>query len=263
MKKGMAILCVCALLLALLSGCGAKEAPAGSDSEYVKEKGSLVIGITVFEPMDYQDASGEWIGFDADLAKAFAESLGVKAEFQIIDWNNKVFELNGKTIDAVWNGMTLTDEVTSAMTCSAPYCNNAQIVVVPQEDAAKYQTTESLSGLTFAVESGSAGKEQAELLGLEYIEVEDQATALLEVSSGTADAAIIDSLMAGAMIGENTSYSALACTVSLNSEEYGVGFRQGSDLAGLLNDFLKEQYADGKLQTLAETYGVQKALIAQ
>ena len=93
--------------------------------------------------------------------------------------------------------------------------------------------------------------------------MEDQATALLEVSSGTADAAIIDSLMAGAMIGENTSYSDLTCTVSLNSEEYGVGFRKGSDLAGLLNDFLKEQYANRNMQTLAEAYGVQKALIAQ
>ncbi len=263
MKKILAVICVGALLLALLAGCGAKESSTGSDSEYIKNKGTLVIGITVFEPMDYQDSSGEWIGFDADLAKAFAESLGVRAEFQIIDWNNKVFELNGKTIDAVWNGMTLTDEVTSAMECSTAYCNNAQIVVVPKESEAQYQTVESLSSLTFAVESGSAGMEQAAALGLSYIEVEDQATALLEVSSGTADAAIIDSLMAGAMIGENTSYSALTCTVSLNSEEYGVGFRKGSDLAGLLNDFLKEQYADGKLQTLAETYGVQKALIAQ
>ena len=124
---------------------------------------------------------------------------------------------------------------------------------MPKESEAQYQTVESLSGLTFAVENGSAGKKQAEALGLNYIEVEDQATALLEVSSGTADAAIIDSLMAGAMIGENTSYSDLTCT----------GFRKGSDLAGLLNDFLKEQYANRNMQTLAEAYGVQKALIAQ
>ena len=166
MKKILAVICVGALLLALLAGCGAKESSTGSDSEYIKDKGTLVIGITVFEPMDYQDASGEWVGFDADLAKAFAESLGVKAEFQIIDWNNKVFELNGKTIDAVWNGMTLTDEVKSAMECSTPYCNNAQIVVVPKESEAQYQTVESLSALTFAVENGSAGKKQSEALGL-------------------------------------------------------------------------------------------------
>ena len=263
MKKLLAVLCAVTLLLTILAGCAAKDPTDGSDSEYVKKKGTLVIGITVFEPMDYQDTSGEWIGFDADLAKSFAESLGVKAAFQIIDWNNKVYELNGKTIDVVWNGMTLTDDVKAAMECSAPYCNNAQIVVVPQEKAAEYQTVESLKSLSFAVESGSAGKKEADALGFKYTEVEDQATALLEVSSGTADAAIIDSLMAGAMIGENTSYSALTCTVSLNSEEYGVGFRKGSDLAGLLNDFLKQQYADGNLQELAERYGVQKALIAQ
>ena len=266
MKKTMAVLCVIALLFGLLAGCaGKQEEPTASvsDSEYVKSKGTLVIGVTVFEPMDYQDASGEWIGFDAELAKAFAETLGVKAEFQIIDWNNKVFELNGKTIDVVWNGMTLTEDVKAAMECSAPYCNNAQVVVVPQKVADKYQTADSLKDLSFAVEIGSAGKEQAEILGLKYTEVEDQATALLEVSSGTADAAIIDSLMAGAMISENTSYADLTCTVSLNSEEYGVGFRKGSDLAAMLNEFLTEQYASGKLLELAETYGVQKALIAQ
>lgn len=86
----------------------------------MKDKGTLIVGITEFEPMDYQDASGNWIGFDADLAKAFAESLGVNAEFQVIDWDSKVMELNGKTIDVVWNGMTLTDEVKSPWNAPTP-----------------------------------------------------------------------------------------------------------------------------------------------
>ena len=241
----------------------ADSSAAKSDLAYVQDKGTLVVGITEFEPMDYQDASGQWIGFDADMAKAFADSLGVEVEFQVIDWDNKVFELDGKTIDVVWNGMTLTDEVKSAMECSNAYCNTAQVVIVPADKAADYQTVDSVKGLAFAVESGSAGKAEVEALGADYTEVMDQATALLEVSSGTADAAVIDSLMAAAMVGEGTSYADLTYTVGLNSEEYGVGFRKGSDLAAALNGFFKAAYADGSMQTMAETYGVQAALIAQ
>ena len=234
-----------------------------SDLAYVQDKGTLVIGITEFEPMDYQDADGNWIGFDADMAAAFAESLGVTPEFQIIDWDNKVMELDGKTIDVVWNGMTLTDEVTSAMDCSNAYCNNAQIVILPADVADQYPDAASMADLTFAVESGSAGQEQAEANGFTYTEVVDQATAVLEVASGTADAAIIDSLMAAAMVGEGTSYDQLTYTIELNSEEYGVGFRQGSDLVDLLNQFFVDSYADGTLMEIAETYGVQAAIIPQ
>ena len=103
-----------------------------SDVAYIQDKGTLVVGITYFAPMDYkEEGSDEWIGFDADMAKAFGESLGVDVEFQIIDWDNKIFELEGKTIDVVWNGMTLTDGVQTAMTCTPAYCCNAQVIVVP------------------------------------------------------------------------------------------------------------------------------------
>lgn len=234
-----------------------------SDVAYIQDKGTLVVGITNFEPMDYRDASGEWIGFDADMAKAFAESLGVEAEFVEINWDNKVLELDGKNIDCVWNGMTLTDEVLSSMDCSNAYCNNAQIVILPADVAENYPDAASMSDLSFAVESGSAGQAQAEANGFTYTEVMDQATAVLEVASGTADAAIIDSLMAAAMVGEGTSYDQLTYTIELNSEEYGVGFRQGSDLVERLNQFFADSYADGTMMELAETYGVQAAIIPQ
>lgn len=105
--------------------------PAESDSDvaYIQDKGTLIVGITEFEPMDYRDENGEWIGFDADMAKLVAEKLGVEIEFIVIDWNNKIMELDSKNIDVVWNGMTLTDEVTSSMECTNPYVNNAQVVV--------------------------------------------------------------------------------------------------------------------------------------
>lgn len=239
------------------------EDAVDSDLAYVQDKGTLVVGITNFEPMDYQDESGEWIGFDADLAKAFAESLGVEAVFQEIEWESKVMELDGKTIDVVWNGMTLTDEVLSAMECSNAYCNNAQVVVLPAAEAENYPDAASMAELSFAVESGSAGEDMAIENGFNYTPVIDQATAVLEVSSGTCQAAIIDSLMAAAMVGEGTSYADLTYTISLNSEEYGVGFRKGSDLAAALNEFFAASWADGTMQALAETYGVTAALIPQ
>lgn len=255
MKK---LLLVLTVVLALCS-CAFAE----TDSEYVKAKGVLVVGITDFKPMDFKNEKGEWIGFDADLAKAFAETLGVKVEFQEIEWNNKILELDGKNIDCVWNGMTLTPEVKSAMSTSNPYCNNAQIVVVPSDKAAKYDTLEAVKDLTFAVEHGSAGNEQAKANNLKCVEVQDQASALMEAASGTADGAIIDSLMAAAMVGKGTGYENLTYTVALNSEEYGVGFRKGSDLTFMLNAFFETGYNDGSITKLAETYGIQAALIKQ
>lgn len=232
-----------------------------SDLDYIKNKGTLVVGITDFEPMDYKDENGEWIGFDADMAKAFAESLGVSAEFVEIDWDNKVMELEGKTIDCVWNGMTLTPEVTSAMECSNAYCNNAQVIVVPVDKADSFQDKDNIPEVSFAVEAGSAGEAQASMLELEHTPVTTQADALMEVAAGTSDAAIIDSLMAAAMVGEGTGYASLTYTVGLNNEEYGVGFRKGSDLAAALNDFFTASTQDGSMLAVAEKYGVQAALI--
>ena len=149
------------------------------------------------------------------------------------------------------------------MECSNAYCNNAQVVILPADVAEQYLDTASMAELNFAVESGSAGEDMAIENGFTYTPVVDQATAVLEVSSGTCDAAIIDSLMAAAMVGEGTSYADLTYTISLNSEEYGVGFRKGSDLAAELNAFFAAAYADGTMQEIADTYGVTAALIPQ
>ena len=259
MKKIAAMILALVLALSMM----AASAEGTSDKQYVLDKGVLVVGITDFAPMDYKDENGEWIGFDADVAKAFAASLGVKVEFIEIDWDNKILELDAKAVDCIWNGMTLTDAVLSAMECSNPYMNNAQVVVVPADKAEQYQTVESLAGLTFAVEAGSAGEAEVNALGLNCTPVTAQADALMEVAAGTSDAAVIDALMAAAMIGEGTSYANLTYTVGLNSEEYGVGFRKGSDLAAELNAFLVQYAADGELAKVAETYKVQAALIEQ
>ena len=252
------------------SGSGAgSSSQAESDMQYVKDKGTLVVGITNFEPMDYQDENGNWIGFDADMAKAFAESLGVDVEFQEINWDYKVMELNAKNIDCVWNGMTINDEVKAAMSVSDPYCLNAQVLVVPADKADQFQSVEDLEGLTVAVESGSAGEDAAQALGLTTVPVQKQSDTLMEVSAGTSDAAVIDLLMAGAMIGEGTSYADLTYTLNLNeaqgleSEEYGVGFRQGSDLTEAYNEFWASAVADGSALETANTYGVQESVILE
>jgi len=291
MKKKLLALLLAALMLLSLTACGGNDnktgadAPAAdntantntpadttsdtqtdtdSDVAYIKDKGTLVVGITDFEPMDYKNEAGEWIGFDADMARDFAASLGVEAEFIEITWDNKIMELSSKAIDCVWNGMTLTDEVKDSMGTSEPYCMNAQVVVLAADKIADYQTTDSLSGLSFAVESGSAGKSEIEKLGLEFIEMESQAAALMEVAAGASDACVIDSLMAGAMVGEGTSYPNLGCAFILNEEEgeqYGVGFRKGSDLVEAFNSFWKSAYDDGTVLGTAEIYGLQEAII--
>ena len=259
-KRIIAILLAMVTVAVAFVGCSSSKA-AKTDSEKIAENGKLVVGITDFAPMDYKDENKNWIGFDADMAAAFAKSLGVEVEFVEIEWDNKVFELDNGTIDCVWNGMTLTDEVTSAMDCSQAYCNNAQVVIVNKDVADKYKTAEDCKELNFAVESGSAGQKEAKANGFNYTEVKDQATALMEVKAGTCNAAIIDSLMAAAMVGEGTSYADLTYTVALNSEEYGVGFRKGSDLVQKLNDFFAASKADGSMEACAEKYGVQAALI--
>lgn len=293
MKKKLLALMMAALMLLSLAACGGNNggsaeanppadsgsdaAPADtgaadagtddsgeSDIAYIQGKGTLVVGMTDFEPMDYKNDSGEWIGFDADMARAFAESLGVQAEFIEINWDNKIMELDSKAIDCVWNGMTLTDEVKESMGTSEPYCLNAQVVVLAADRIADYQTVDSLSGLTFAVEAGSAGKAEVEKLGLDFLEMETQAAALMEVAAGASDACAIDSLMAGAMVGEGTSYPDLGCAVILNEEEgeeYGVGFRKGSDLVDAFNTFWKGAYDDGTVMDVATTYGVQEAIV--
>ena len=262
MKKTKWIAAALALVLALsLAACGKKN--AASDLASVRAKGKLVVGITEFAPMDYKNADGTWVGFDADLAKAFAESIGVTAEFIVIDWDSKIMELNNGSIDVVWNGMTLDDGVKAAMSTSDAYCRNAQVVVVPADKADQYQTKESLSGLTFAVESGSAGEAQAKDAGWTVTPVQSQADALKEVAAGTSDACIIDLLMAGAMIGPDTSYPDLTYTDSLTQEEYGIGCRQGSDLADFITSVLAEAYQDGTTQALAQQFGIREDLLAE
>ena len=253
MKRLIAMLLVVAMLACVFAGCAKKEA---TDFDNIAKDKKVIVGITDFAPMDFLDANGEWTGFDAELARAVFGKLGLECEFVEIDWDNKILELDNGSIDCVWNGMTLTDEVKSAMSCSKPYVVNAQVVVMKDDNpAAAGATEESIADLTFAVEAGSAGEAAAK--DREYANVTSlaaQSNALMEVESGTADACIIDLTMANAMTGAGTSYADLTSVLELDKEEYGIGFRKGSDLPEKVNKILDEMKADGSLQKLADTY---------
>ena len=256
MKKLIAIALTLVSLLSLFAGCGAQE--NNSDLAYIQEKGKLVVGVTIYEPMDYKDENGNWTGFDAEFAQLFAKELGVECEFYVIaDWGKKFMELDTKQIDAVWNGMTITDEAKLNSSVSDPYVINAQVVVMKADAVANYATTDSMAGLTIAVENGSAGQDAANAIaGATIVPLQDQGAALLEVKAGTADACVIDITMANAMTGEGTDYADLAAGISLTEELYGVSFRKDSDVTAVFNDFMAKIKADGTLQALADKYAL-------
>ena len=240
------------------SGSAAASETAASDLDYIKEKGKLVIGYTVYEPMNYTDADGSFTGFDTELATAVCEKLGVEPEFVEINWDTKVVELDAKSIDCIWNGMTLTDDITANTACTKAYAKNAQVVVMKAD--ADYSSTADLVGKTIVAEAGSAGEsaisEDESLSQADYVSKSVQTDCLMEVAAGTADAAVLDLTLATAMIGEGTDYANLAIKDELNAEEYGVAFRKGSDTADAVNAAFDELKADGTMQALADKYSL-------
>ncbi len=258
MKKLLAIILAAVTALAVLSlaGCGKKE-EAATDLDYVKEKGVLIVGITEYPPMNYKDDNGNWTGFDTELTQAFAEKIGVEVEFTVLtDWSKKFIELDSKSIDCVWNGMTITDEALNNASVSDVYLTTSQVVVLPKDKAATMTTVDAIKSLTFAVEDGSEGQSKGQENGLNTVAVQDMAKALLEVKAGTCDGCIIDKTMADATINAGKSYSDLAIAVTLSTDEFGVAFREESNITAEFNAFLKEYKDSGELAKLAEKYGV-------
>ncbi len=289
-KKLWALLLALVMLLSL-AACGGKdsaetqapEAPADSapadsgdagdagdaesDLAYVRGNGKLVVGYTVYEPMNYTDADGNFTGFDTELARAVCERLGVEPEFQEIIWETKEVELAGKSIDCIWNGMTLDAEREANMNCTVPYVKNAQVVVV--KSGTEYTDTSSLAGKTVVAEVGSAGEAQiiggedsepdAGLAQADYVGKSVQTDCLMEVKAGTADAAVLDMTLANAMTGEGTDYADLEIVDELAVENYGVAFRKGSDVRDAVNEIFAEMVADGSLKALADQYNLELA----
>ena len=238
------------------AGSAASASADDSDLAYIQGKGKMVIGYTVYAPMNYTDDEGNFTGFDTELATAVCEKLGVEPEFVEINWDTKETELAAKSIDCIWNGLTLTDDREENMACTKPYVKNAQVVVV--KDGTEYTSTADLVGKTVVAEAGSAGEttiqEDENLAQADYVSKSVQTDCLMEVAAGTADAAVLDLTLASAMIGEGTDYANLKMVDELNVEEYGVAFRKGSDVAAAVDTAFDELKADGTMGALAEKY---------
>lgn len=232
-----------------------------SDLAYIQEKGTLIIGYTVYAPMNYTDDQGNFTGFDTELATAVCEKLGVTPEFQEINWETKVIELDAGTIDCIWNGMTLTEDIMENTACTEAYAKNAQVIVMNKD--AEYTGTADLVGASIAYEAGSAGQETIEaeenLSQADLVPMATQADCLPEVKAGSCQAAVLDLTLANAMIGEGTSYTDLEIKDELNVEEYGVAFRKGSDVADAVNEAFAALRGDGTMQALADKYNLELA----
>ncbi|MBE6783260.1 MAG: transporter substrate-binding domain-containing protein [Ruminococcaceae bacterium] len=278
-KKGVAIVAVI-LVLAIAAGAfylikkrpdiipgfGADETTTATEKlsrdnevQQIKEAGKIVVGVTELMPMNYRDGD-KWIGFDSDLAKEFAEYLGVEVEFKEINWNEKRKLLDDRAIDCIWNGMETGQ---NGIDCSDAYISSNLVVVMSKSMVDSYASIEDCNNLTFAVERNSAAADIAETYGLNYTLVADTEEALSSIKKGFADAAIIDSIIVGSLIGDGTEYNNITVAIELEDgeEQWAVGFRKGSDLTAEFNKFYDEKVADGTIERLARKYGLEYAII--
>ena len=276
MKKILALILAMVMLVACFASCdnaadntaSNDDAAKDSDLAYIQDKGTLIVGITDFEPMDYkEDGSDEWTGFDAELARLVGKELGVTVEFQEINWKMKETELSSKTIDCIWNGLTWDEERAENMSLTDYYMLNRQVLVVATKNADKYTSVESLAGANVAAESGSAGESviTESLTSSNYIEKDAQIDVLTELIMGTVDAGVIDYVMANYLINkEGSSFAGLTIVenaLTTQDEYYSIAFRKGSDVTAKVNAILKDLKADGTVDTLAKKYGLTDAIV--
>jgi len=235
-----------------------------------KSEGKLVCGVTEFEPMNFRDARGNWTGFDTEFALLVGEKLGLKVEFQLIEWSNKFIELDSKSIDAIWNGFTATanepDGTPRMNLCdmSYSYMLNTQCVVVRTERKGEFKSLNDLVGKILAVEAGSAGETKARNLVTDsgrVIGAPAQINTFMEVKAGASDGAIIDIILAQQIAGSG-DYSDLAIAdIDLGYEVYAIGFRRGDPLRDRVNQAMLELYREGKLKEIARKYNVDERLV--
>ncbi len=287
MRKLLATLLATVMCLTMIAGCGAsggapaegttEAAAGGSDWAYIQDKGEMVIGMTLFAPMNYYDDNNEFVGFDTELANAVAEKLGIKVKFEEINWDSKEVELNSKNIDCIWNGMCITEERKQNMSMTDPYLKNTQAMVMKADREAEIM--KDVSGLTVTAEQGSTGEgkidgsieddETVKVSAKEYfahsnyVASDSMAKALMEVKSGTADIAVVDSVCALAMVRPDSDYSDMVVNMDnqFGDQEYGIAFRKGSDAEDVISDAIEELYKEGVVEEIAAKYGLSDALI--
>lgn len=252
MKKIIAILMVLCIVLSF-AGCGDDK--------------TIVVGYTIYEPMNYKDAEGELVGFDTELAEEVFDELGYDVVFQEIIWESKYTDLNSGTIDCIWNGFTANtaddDGVQRAekVDFSYNYMENRQVVVVKNDSG--ITAAENLNGKLGVAETGSAGEGYAkDFEGTTFKGFTKQTDCLFEVKSGTADFAVVDAQLAKSYCGKG-DYKDLMIVESLSSdvEYYAIGFKKGSELTAKVNAQLEKLAADGTIAEIAKEYGVENTAI--
>lgn len=267
MKKLITLFFTLTIMFALVA-CGKKDASSTggksqseSDLNYVKGNGKLIIGYTDYAPMNYTDESGTFTGFDTELASLICNKLGLEPQFVEINWDTKEVELKAKSIDCIWNGLTIDDERKATMEITKPYVKNAQVVVV--KEGTVYEDTSSLIGKSISAEQGSAGEKTIEeddnLKQASFVPKTLQTEALMEVKAGTSDAAVLDLTLAKTMTGKGTNYEDIIIVDHLAEENYGVAFRKGSDICQEVNKIFDQLIEDGTLTKLADKYGLELA----
>lgn len=275
MKKTVSL--ILALIVALgcvlaFAGCQNEDAKEVTDAQYIKDKGTLVVGYTEFAPMNYKNDKGELIGFETDFAKAVAEELGLKVEFKLIEWSSKETELNSKNIDCIWNGMTIDEDRKANMSIATPYMANKQVLVVKADNAAAYKDVTALpEGTKVVAEQKSAGEAVVTetnkdfFANAQYTALTSQADTLMNIMSGAADCAVVDYVLSIGMIGEGTDYDKLVVVdgVSFADEQYGIAFRKDSDFTAEVNAAITKLVDNGKLGEIAAEYKLAEQLIAK
>ncbi len=268
MKRILALMLATLMLFACVA-CAAEETKtATADGEEKKE--TVVVGYTIYEPMNYKDESGKLVGFDTELAEKIFGNLGYEVVFKEIDWKQKYTELNSGAIGCIWNGFTANtaddDGVARAekVDFSYDYMRNKQVIVANKDLAAAVTDNKSLKDKVGAVEKGSAGESflADELEGAISSPVTSQLDAMKNLTLKTADFAVVDDQLAKAYVGQG-DYADLAIveTVSGTEEFYAIGFKKGSDLTAKVNAELEKLASDGTLKALAEKYGVSNTVI--
>lgn len=254
MKKLFATLLVLIASFVLV-GC-TNDAP--STLTEVEDRGYFIVGLDdTFAPMGFRDNDGNIVGFDVDLAKAFADRLGVEVRFQPIDWDAKVLELNSGTIDMIWNGLTITDSRLEEMSFSDAYIANTQLIMTA--DGSTITTIADLAGKTIGVQTSSAAEEAVEASDAydtfgEVLTYDDYNQALLELQNGLIDAVVIDEIM-GRYIISQSDYSYQVATENFGAEQYGIGFRlEATELRDAFNQVLAEMIADGSAAEISENW---------
>lgn len=255
MKKFLALILAVLMMAVCFAGCSANQK-------------TVVVGYTIYEPMNYIDANGKLIGFDTELAEAVFANLGYKVVFKEIEWKNKYTELNSGSIDCIWNGFTCNtsdeeDGIARAdkVDFSYNYMENLQVVVVKNDSG--IAAAADLSGKVGDAEIGSAGESYAKAFeNIVFKGSTKQTDCLFAVKSGTVDFAVVDNQLARSYCGKG-DYANLMIVEALSSdvEYYAIGFKKGSDLTAKVNQQLEALAGDGTIKALAEKYGVSNTAI--